>query len=150
MNFPTFTQHNYTCTWASTSSHHSNGNYKKKSPSTKSRKDVNSYPPHQSTSNQKQKQKIKNLYTIIKLGTPWTYYASPFSKPNIKKLDKLLNESMKEICNIPKSTMNILTHLHHEHFAINTTSLLQHLIQALNNPRQLGTIYQGLTKIHHC
>jgi hypothetical protein len=82
------------------------------------------------------------------------YYAVPFSKPDIKKLDKIISKITKEACRIPRSTANILTHLSHENFGINATSLLpdyihcigQQLLQALNDQGQLGTIYQGLTK----
>jgi hypothetical protein len=100
------------------------------------------------------KQRIKILNTVIKPCIAYAYYAVPFSKPDIQKLDKILSKLTKEICNIPKSTANILTHLSHEDFGINTTSLLpdyincigQQLLQALNDPGQLGIIYQGLTK----
>jgi ribonuclease HI len=84
----------------------------------------------------------------------YAYYAVSFSKSDIKKLDKIISKITKKTCNIPKSTANILTHLPHENFGINMTSLLpdyvhcigQQLIQTLNDPCQLGTIYQGLTK----
>ena len=100
------------------------------------------------------KQKIKILNTVIKPRIAYAYYAVPFLKPDIKKLDKIISKITKETCNIPKSTANILTHLPHDNFGINMTSLLpdyvhcigQQLIQALNDPGQLGTIYQGLTK----
>ena len=99
-------------------------------------------------------QKIKILNTVIKPRIAYAYYAVPFSKPDIKKLDKILSKLTKDICHISKSTANILTHLPHENFGINATSLLpdyvrcigQQLLQALNDPGQLGTIYQGLTK----
>ena len=99
-------------------------------------------------------QKIKILNTVIKPRIAYVYYAIPFSKLDIKKLDKIISKLTKEICKIPKSTANILTHLPHKHFGINVTSLLpdyircigQQLIQALNDPGHLGTIYQGLTK----
>ena len=99
-------------------------------------------------------QKIKILNTVIKPRIAYAYYAVPFLKPDIQKLDKILSKLTKDICHIPKSTANILTHLPHENFGINATSLLpdyvryigQQLLQALNDPGQLGTIYQGLTK----
>ena len=70
-------------------------------------------------------------------------------KPNIKKLDKIINKLTKEICNTPKSMTNILTHLPHENFGIHITSLLtdyihcigQQLKRALNDLGQLGNIY---------
>ena len=88
------------------------------------------------------KQKLKILNTVIKPRIAYAYYAVPFSKPDIKKLDKIISKLTKEICNIPKSTANILTHLPHEEFGIDMTSLLpdyincigQQLIQALNDP----------------
>ena len=87
-------------------------------------------------------QKIKILNTVIKPHIAYAYYAVPFSKPDIKKLDKIISKLTKEICNIPKSTANILTHLPHDNFGINATSLLldyircigQQLIQTLNAP----------------
>lgn len=81
------------------------------------------------------------------------YYAVPFSKPNVKKLDKILNKLTNKTCNLPKSTAIILTHLSHANFGIDTTSLLPcqlHRattnIQALIDQGQLGAIYQGLAK----
>ena len=74
------------------------------------------------------KQKIHILNTVIKLGIAYAYYATSFSKPDIKKLDKILNKLTKEICNLPQSTTNILTHLPNEDFGINTTSLLHEYI----------------------
>ena len=99
-------------------------------------------------------QKIKILNTVIKPRIAYAYYAVPFSKPDIKKIDKILSKLTKDICHIPKSTANILTHLPHDKFGINVTSLLpdyvrcigQQLIQVLNDPGQLGIIYQGITK----
>ena len=100
------------------------------------------------------KQKIKILNTIIKPQIAYAYHAVLFPKLDIEKLDKLINTIIKETCNIPKSTANILTHLPHGKFGINVTSLLpdyihcigQQLLQVINEPCQLGTIYQGLTK----
>jgi hypothetical protein len=57
------------------------------------------------------KQKIKILNTVIKPRIAYAYYAVPFSKPDIRKLDKIISKITKETCNIPKSTANILTHL---------------------------------------
>lgn len=66
----------------------------------------------------------------------------------------VLNKLTNEIYNIPKNITNILTHQINKEFDINTTSLLpnylycnrQQFIQALNDPRQLETICQILTK----
>ena len=99
-------------------------------------------------------QKIKILNAVIKPRIAYAYYVVPFSKLHIKKLDKIINKLKKEICHIPKSTANSLSHLPHDNFGMNATSLLpdyircigQQLIQALNNLGQLGTIYQGLAK----
>lgn len=79
---------------------------------------------------------------------------SPSPNPTLEKLDKVLNKLIKEICNIPKSTANILIHLPHEDFGINTKPLLPYyinyigkqLIHSLKDQNQLGQIYQGLTK----
>jgi hypothetical protein len=48
------------------------------------------------------KQKIKILNTVIEPRIAYTYYAVPFSKPEIKKLDKIISKITKETCNIPK------------------------------------------------
>lgn len=103
-----------------------------------------SSPP--TKTNYSQTPRLAQMYTICLL-------CGPLLQPNIKKLDKLLNKLTKEICNIFKSTTNILTHLNNKDFNINTTSLpnylhciRQNFIQVLNDPRQLETIYQGITK----
>ena len=57
------------------------------------------------------KQKIKILNTVIKSRIAYVYYAVPFSKSDITKLDKIIGKLTKEIYNIPKSSANILTHL---------------------------------------
>lgn len=100
------------------------------------------------------KQKIKILNTVIKLRIAYAYYAVPFSKPSIKKLDKIISKLTKDICHIPNSSAYILTQLPHINFGINVTSLFldyihcigQQLIQALNDLCHLGIIYQGLAK----
>lgn len=107
-----------------------------------------------STSPANLKQKINILNIVLKPGIAYAYYATPFSKPNIKRLDKILSKLIKEIFNIPKSTANILTHLPNDNFGINTTFLLpdyvncigQQLIQALNDQGQLGILFQRFTK----
>lgn len=84
--------------------------------------------------------------------TPTT--KSPSPSQILDKVDKVLSKLTKEMCNICKSTTNILTHLTNDNFGKkNTTSVLpyyvdcisQQLVQALNDPRQLGIIYKGLT-----
>ena len=99
-------------------------------------------------------QKTKILNTVIKPWISYAYYAVPFSKPDIKKWDKIISKLTKEICKMPKITANILTHLTHKHFGINATPLLpdyirciwQQLVQVFNVPGHLGIIYQRLTK----
>ena len=93
------------------------------------------------------KQKIKILNTVIRPRITYAYYAVPFSKPDITKLDQIIGKLTKEICNIPKSSANILTHLTHENFGIEVPSLLpdyiqcigQQLIQAINDPVNSAT-----------
>lgn len=91
---------------------------------------------------------------MIKFNTTDAYRVIPFSKLDIKKLYKILNKLTKVICNISKSIANILIHLSNEDFGVITTSLLSYYIycicqqplQALDEPWQLGIIYQGLTQ----
>ena len=91
---------------------------------------------------------------MFRSGIAFAYYAVPFSKANVKKLDKILSKLTKEIYNIPKITTNILTHLSNNDFGIITTSLSpdyinnkgQQQVYALNDSWQLGIIHQGLTK----
>ena len=68
------------------------------------------------------KKKIKILNAVIKPSIAYAYYVVPFSKLDIMKLERLINKLTKEICNIPKNTANILTHLPHEIFSISITS----------------------------
>ena len=100
------------------------------------------------------KQNIHILNTILRPRLAYAYYAIPFSKPHIKKLDKILSKLIEEICYLPNNTTNILTHLSNQDFGKNTTSILpdyincidKQLLNALNDQGQLGQIYQGLTK----
>ena len=55
------------------------------------------------------KQKIHIFNTIIKPCKAYAYYVVPFFQHDIQKLDKMLSKHAKAICNIPKSTSNILT-----------------------------------------
>lgn len=90
------------------------------------------------------------LNTIMKPRIVYVYYTSPFSIPNIKKLEKILIKVTKEIINLLKNTTNILAHLSDEDFGINTTSLLpnyanctgKQLLQAFYDHGQLGIICQ--------
>ena len=47
-------------------------------------------------------QKFEILNTIIKSRIAYAYYAVPFSKLDIQKLDKIISKLTKDICNIPK------------------------------------------------
>lgn len=49
------------------------------------------------------KQKNHNLNTIIKSWIAYAYYVVPFSKLDIQKLNKILSNFTKVICNFPKS-----------------------------------------------
>lgn len=55
---------------------------------------------------------------MIKSGIAYVYYTVPFSKANIKNLDKILIKLTKEIYNILISITNILTHLSNNDFGI--------------------------------
>lgn len=93
--------------------------------------------------------KIHILNTVIKPNIAYAYYLVPFSKPDVLKLDKLLGKLTKEVCNIHKSTTNILTHLSIQDFGMYTLSFLldyihcigKQILFALNNLGQLGLIY---------
>ena len=63
-------------------------------------------------------QEIKILNIVIKPRITYAYYVVPFSKPYMRILDQIIRKSTKEICNIPKNTTNILTHLPNENFSI--------------------------------
>ena len=54
------------------------------------------------------KPKNKILNTIIKPWIAYAYYAVPFSKPDIKKINKIISTKTKEACHIPKSTATFL------------------------------------------
>jgi hypothetical protein len=89
--------------------------------------------------------------TIISAGIAYNFYASPYSMPDILKLDRKLNALQNAICNLFKSTPNITTQVPHELFEINAFSLKtayligEQLRNALNDPGRLGKIYEGLT-----
>ena len=96
----------------------------------------------------------QKIHILNKPNIAYDYYVIPFSKLDIWKLDKLLRKLAKEICNIPKSTTNILTHRYVEDFNINTTPLLpnyihcidKQLLFALNDIGQSWLINQRLAK----
>jgi hypothetical protein len=91
--------------------------------------------------------------TVIRLGIAYSFYAVPYSMPNIAKLDQKIIALQKAICGLPKSTPNITTKLPHDQFGLNAHSLKteyltcigKQLRNTLNDPRRLGIIYIGLT-----
>jgi hypothetical protein len=99
------------------------------------------------------KQKLKMVDTVIRLGIAYSFYAVPYSMPNIAKLDQKIIALQKAICGLPKSTPNITTKLPHDQFGLNAHSLKieyltcirKQLRNALNDTGRLGTIYIGLT-----
>jgi hypothetical protein len=99
------------------------------------------------------KQKLKMVDTVIRPGIAYSFYAVPYSMPNITKLDKKIIGLQKSICGLPRSTPNITTKLPHDQYGLDAHSLKteyltcigQQLRNALNDPGRLGTIYKGLT-----
>jgi hypothetical protein len=99
------------------------------------------------------KQKLKMVDTVIRPGIAYSFYAVPYSMPNIAKLDQKIIALQKAICGLPKSTPNITTKLPHDQFGLNAHSLRteylmcigKQLRNALNDLGRLGTIYIGLT-----
>lgn len=95
------------------------------------------------TNHHKTKTKIQLhiLNIVVKPSMAYTYYAVPFSKPNIEKIHKILNKLTKQTYSIPKSTTNILTQLSTIDFGINITFSFpdyvnyigQHLVTTLND-----------------
>jgi hypothetical protein len=47
--------------------------------------------------------------TIIRPGIAYSFYAVPYSMPNITKLDRKIIGLQKTIFGLPKSTLNITT-----------------------------------------
>jgi hypothetical protein len=99
------------------------------------------------------KQKLKMVDIVLRPGIAYSFYAVPYSMPNIAKLDQKIVALQKAICGLPKSTPNNTTKLPHDQFGLNTYSLKteyltcieKQLCNALNDPGRLGTIYIGLT-----
>jgi hypothetical protein len=99
------------------------------------------------------KQKLKMVDTVIQPGIAYSFYAVPYSMPNITKLDKKIIGLQKAICRLPKSIPNITTKLPHDQYGLDAHSLKteyltcigKQLRNALNDPGRLGTIYKGLT-----
>jgi hypothetical protein len=99
------------------------------------------------------KQKLKMVDIVIRLGIAYSFYAVPYSMPNITKLDKKIIGLQKSICGLPRSTPNITTKLPHDQYRLDAHSLKteyltcigKQLRNVLNDPGRLGTIYKGLT-----
>lgn len=96
---------------------------------------------------------IHILNTLMNPRIAYTYYVVPFSNPNIRKLDKLLSKLTKEICNLPKSTANILTRRSHKDFGIKynfPTNILCPLHRTTTNPspQQPRTIRHHLPRVN--
>jgi hypothetical protein len=99
------------------------------------------------------KQKLKMVDTVIRPGIAYSFYAIPYSMPNITKLDPKKISLQKTICVLPKNTPNITTKLPHDQYGLDAHSLKteyltcigKQLRNALNNPGRLRTIYKGLT-----
>jgi hypothetical protein len=99
------------------------------------------------------KQKLKMVDTVIRPGIAYSFYAVPYSMPNITKLDKKIISLQKSICGLPKSIPNIIIKLPHDLFGLDAHSLKteyltcigKQLHNALNDPGRLGIIYKGLT-----
>jgi hypothetical protein len=86
------------------------------------------------------KQKLKMVDTIIRPGIAYSFYAVPYSMPNIIKLDQNKTSLQKAICGLPKSTPKITTKLPHDQYGLDAHSLkTEYLI--LQRP------YQSLGKI---
>lgn len=101
----------------------------------------------------KAKEQSKPLLGLIKPRISYPYYGVPFSKPNTNKIDEILSKLTKNMCKLPNSTTNVLTHLTTDDYGINTTFFVPNhtcigkkLTQALHDQGQLGKIYQRLAK----
>jgi hypothetical protein len=99
------------------------------------------------------RQKLEMVDTVIRPGIAYSFYAVPYSMPNITKLDKKIIGLQKTICGLPKSIPNITTQLPHDQYGLDAHSLKteyltcigKQLRNALNDPGRLGLIYKGLT-----
>jgi hypothetical protein len=99
------------------------------------------------------KQELKMVDIVIRPGIAYSFYAVPYSMPNITKLDKKIIGLQKTICGLPKNTPNITTKLPHDQYGLNAhsfkteylTCIGKQLHNVLNDPGRLGTIYKGLT-----
>jgi hypothetical protein len=90
---------------------------------------------------------------VSRPGIAYSFYAIPYSMPNIIKLDKKIIGLQKSICGLPKSTPNITTKLPHDQYELDAHSLKieyltcigKQLHNTLNDLGRLGIIYKGLT-----
>ena len=91
--------------------------------------------------------------TVICACIAYSFYAVSYSLPAIKKLDKRIIALHKTICGLPKCMSNAVTQLPQDMFGTAAFSLKnayltcigEQLINALNDTRRLGKIYNGLT-----
>jgi hypothetical protein len=89
------------------------------------------------------KQKLKMVDTVIRPGIVYSFYAVPYSMPNITKLDKKIISLQKSICGLPKSTPNITTKLSHDLFGLDAHSFkTEYLLE--NSFATLSTTQEGL------
>lgn len=83
---------------------------------------------------------------VIRPGIEYAFYATPFSIPDVREMDKLLIKYTKAIRSLTTSTLNIFNQLPQETFGTEACSLLpryattmsEHLTQTLNDPCPLG------------
>jgi hypothetical protein len=71
--------------------------------------------------------------TIIRPGIAYSFYAVPYSMPNITKLEKKIISLQKSMCGLPKSTPNITTKLPHDLFGLDAHSLKTEYLTCIGN-----------------
>ena len=99
------------------------------------------------------KQKMHMTDLVIQARIAYALYAVPLSYNAIKKSDKHIIKLYRSFYDLPNNMPNITIQLPHQMFGIEAFSLTnanlkcigEQLRDAFNNPRTLGTIYQGLT-----
>jgi hypothetical protein len=79
------------------------------------------------------KQKLKMVNTVIRPGIAYSFYAIPYSMPNIAKLDQKIIALQKAICGLPKSTPNITMKLPHNQFGLNAQPLKTEYLTCIRN-----------------
>lgn len=94
------------------------------------------------------RQKLLNI--VIKPSIAYACYILPFSKPEIRKVDRIISKFTKKTCKIPTNVANIHTHLNIENFGINTTFILPNYLTCIGkqlldhpNPQQPSTTRQN-------